>query len=69
MIWKPVGKLSSSAKPDGRDIPQIPAKLTGIVATSFKYIASGSLLFSPILNAVVGAVGETNTSAPAKALE
>ena len=48
-------------------MPQIPAKLTGIVATSPRYMAIGSLDFSPILNAVVGAVGETRTSACAKA--
>ncbi|CAB4952277.1 unannotated protein [freshwater metagenome] len=29
---------------------------------SFRYIASGSSAFSPILKAVVGAVGETKTS-------
>ena len=34
---------------------------------SFKYMASGSETFSPNLNAVVGAVGETRTSALAKA--
>ena len=34
---------------------------------SFKYMAIGSLAFSPILKAVVGAVGETKTSACWKA--
>ena len=34
-----------------------------MVATSLRYIASGSSSFSPIGNAVVGAVGETSTSA------
>ena len=39
-----------------------------MVAMSLKYIATGSLLFSPILNAVVGVTGEINTSALANAL-
>ena len=34
-----------------------------MVAMSLRYIASGSSSFSPIRNAVVGAVGETSTSA------
>ena len=34
-----------------------------MVARSLRYIASGSSTFSPSLNAVVGAVGETSTSA------
>ena len=38
-----------------------------MVARSLRYIASGSSSFSPSLNAVVGAVGETSTSACAKA--
>ena len=38
-----------------------------IVATSLRYIASGSSSFSPSLNAVVGAVGEISTSALANA--
>ena len=63
MIWKPTGSPSSSAKPEGSDMPPIPAILTGMVAMSLRYIASGSLAFSPILNAVVGHVGETSTSA------
>ena len=41
--------------------------LAGMVATSLRYIASGSLSFSPSLNAVVGAVGEISTSAWANA--
>ena len=35
----------------------------GIVVTSLRYIAIGSSTFSPILNAVVGADGDTSTSA------
>ena len=38
-----------------------------MVAMSLRYIASGSSSFSPSLNAVVGAVGETSTSAWSKA--
>ena len=68
IIWNPTGNPSSSAKPEGNDIPPIPAMFTGIVAMSFKYIAKGSLAFSPILKAVVGHVGETKTSAFSKAL-
>ena len=49
-------------------MPPMPAMFTGIVAMSLKYMATGSLLFSPILNAVVGVTGEINTSALAKAL-
>jgi hypothetical protein len=42
--------------------PGLPARLAGMVATSLRYIASGSSSFSPSRNAVVGAVGETSTS-------
>ena len=45
-----------------------PARFTGIVATSLKYMATGSLLFAPIGKATVGVVGETNTSTDEKAL-
>jgi len=34
-----------------------PAKFTGIVLNSVRYILSGSAVLSPTLNAVVGAVG------------
>jgi hypothetical protein len=43
-------------------MPGTPARLAGIVAMSLRYIAIGSSSFSPILNAVVGAVGDTSTS-------
>ena len=36
------------------DIAGNPAKLTGTVNISFKYIETGSLVFSPILNAALG---------------
>jgi len=48
-------------------MPGTPARFAGIVATSLRYIASGSSIFAPIGNAVVGAVGETRTSASSKA--
>ena len=38
-----------------------------MVARSLRYIAIGSSTLSPIGNAVVGAVGETSTSACSKA--
>ena len=62
-IWKPAGSPSSSARPLGTEMPGTPARLAGIVATSLRYIASGSSSLAPSLNAVVGAVGLTSTSA------
>ena len=62
MIWMPTGRPSSGASPAGSDMPGVPARLAGMVATSLRYIASGSSSFSPSRNAVVGAVGETSTS-------
>ena len=44
-------------------MPGTPARLAGMVAMSLRYIAIGSSSFSPSRNAVVGAVGETSTSA------
>ena len=38
-----------------------------MVATSWRYIASGSSSFSPSGKAVVGAVGDTSTSTSSKA--
>ena len=48
-------------------MPGTPARFAGIVATSLRYIASGSSSFSPSLNAVVGAVGVASTSTFANA--
>ena len=48
-------------------MPGTPDRLAGMVARSLRYIAIGSSTFSPSLNAVVGAVGETSTSACSKA--
>src|SRR5699024_3628865 len=65
MTCRPTG--SPSAIPLGRESAGSPARLTGIVAKSPRYIASGSSTRSPSLNAVVAAVGETSTSTFAKA--
>ena len=67
MNWKPTGRPSSD-RPAGMLIAGTPARFAGIVAMSFMYIASGSSIFSPNLNAVDGLVGETRTSACSKAL-
>ncbi len=45
----------------------LPARFDGIVHRSARYIAIGSSARSPIGKAVVGVVGETSTSTPAKA--
>ena len=66
-IWKPVGRPSSGASPLGTDMPGMPARLAGMVAMSLRYIAIGSSSLSPSLNAVVGAVGLTSTSAVSNA--
>ena len=52
----------SEARPDGSDRPGTPARLAGMVATSWAYIDSGSSSLSPKRNAVVGDVGEASTS-------
>ena len=43
--------------PAGIDIAGIPAKFTGTVNMSFKYIDIGSLVFSPTLKAELGVEG------------
>ena len=63
----PTGRPSSGARPAGSEMPGTPARFAGIVAMSFRYIASGSSSFSPSLKAVVGAVGVASTSTFAKA--
>ena len=62
MICSPTGRLSSGDRPDGTDIPQCPARFSGSVQRSNRYIASGSSTFSPSGNAVVGVAGDTSTS-------
>ena len=51
----------------GIPMPGTPARFAGIVVMSLRYMASGSLSFSPSLNAVVGAAGDTSTSTCPKA--
>ena len=58
----PTGRPSSSARPDGIEIPGTPARFAGMVVTSLRYICIGSSIFSPSLNAVVGAVGVAITT-------
>src|SRR5690606_19059832 len=65
--WMPTGSPSADARPDGMEMPGVPARLAGIVVRSLRYICSGSSIFSPILNAVVGADGVAMTSTSAKA--
>ena len=60
LIAKPIGRPFDC--PQGTEIPGKPARLTGVVNKSFAYIVKGSSISSPILNAVVGAVGPTTTS-------
>src|SRR4030042_6724400 len=58
----PIGRLFE-LNPHGIEMPGTPAKFTEIVKISDRYIWSGSAVFSPILNAAVGEVGVTITSA------
>jgi Asp-tRNA(Asn)/Glu-tRNA(Gln) amidotransferase A subunit family amidase len=39
--WMPTGSPSSSARPDGTEIPGTPARFTGIVVTSLRYMSAG----------------------------
>ena len=43
--------------PAGTEMAQVPARFTGMVKMSERYICSGSAVFSPILKAGVGATG------------
>ena len=56
MICNPKGYPFESI-PAGIDIAGKPAKLMGTVNISFKYIDTGSFVFSPILNAELGVDG------------
>ena len=51
-----MGKLFDE-KPHGREIPQLPERLTEVVNISSRYIFSGSSTFSPFKYAVVGDTG------------
>jgi len=57
----PIGRLFLE-KPQGIEIAGMPLKFAEIVKISDKYIDIGSLVFSPILKAVVGVVGVTIAS-------
>ena len=59
MICKPIGR--PPAKPHGTTAPGNPARLSGSVRTSARYISIGLPDFSPSLKAVVGVVGQTIT--------
>jgi hypothetical protein len=61
IIWSPNGYPFES-RPAGIDIAGNPAKLIGTVNISFKYIDTGSLVFSPILNAELGVEGVSMAS-------
>src|SRR5262249_24089321 len=64
MIWSPMGN-PVRVKPAGMERPGNPARLTGMVKMSFRYIWSGSSR-SPILKATPGGVGATITSTRSK---
>ena len=56
IICKPNGYPFESC-PAGIEIPGKPARLTGTVNISLRYIETGSFVFSPILNAELGVDG------------
>jgi len=60
MSCRPTGRPSAS--PAGTDTAALPARLTGMVNTSDRYMASGSSTRSPIGNATVGEVGPASRS-------
>ena len=61
MICRPIGS-PAELNPQGTEIADRPARLTGTVKTSERYICRGSSVFSPILKAGVGVVGAMMTS-------
>ena len=52
----------AAVKPQGTEIPGIPARFVEIVKISERYICIGSPVFSPIRKAGVGVVGVRITS-------
>ena len=56
IIWRPKGWPFKSC-PAGIDMAGNPAKLIGTVKISFKYIETGSSVFSPIEKAELGVDG------------
>ena len=67
MICRPSGSPSPES-PAGTEIAGTPARLAGTVKTSFKYIAIGSSVFSPMAKAADGAVGVRMQSTLSKAV-
>ena len=65
MICSPIGS-PAVLHPHGTEMPGSPARLTGTVEMSCKYICSGFSI-SPMRYAVVGAVGVMITSTFSKA--
>src|ERR1700754_3637566 len=57
-----------SARPAGTESPGRPARLTVTVKTSFRYMETGSSVFSPTPNAGLGVAGVSNTSQFSNAL-
>src|SRR5580704_2804991 len=60
---RPIGNgVAPEVKPQGMEMPAMPAMLHVTVNTSHRYICNGSPVFSPALNAGVGVVGQRITS-------
>ena len=57
----PIGRLVSAPRPQGIDMPPLPAMLREMVNMSERYMLVGSLI-SPNLNAVRGLAGIRMTS-------
>jgi len=62
MSWPPIGR--PLMRPIGMEIAGRPARFAVTVKMSERYIATGSLSFSPALNAGVGVVGVNSRSTP-----
>ena len=65
MSCSPIGS-PDVVKPAGTETPGSPARFTGMVRMSFRYICRGSV-FSPSVNATPGVVGAASTSTRSKA--
>src|SRR5439155_12754111 len=66
MSCRPRGR-PSAVSPAGTEIPGRPARLTGTVKTSLRYMAMGSSMRSPMANAAVGVAGVRMASTDSKA--
>jgi hypothetical protein len=62
VICTPTGRRERAPRETGTCMAGSPARLGGSVKMSARYMASGSLVFSPRPNAGVGAVGESTAS-------